>query len=67
MRVLQKTYSRNLELTERKESMTRQDFLKKIGLLLGGIFLFHLRRWWPRQGTSLKEAKYYKRINTLAG
>ncbi|MCK5392974.1 MAG: hypothetical protein KAI91_01460 [Candidatus Omnitrophica bacterium] len=56
------------------KSIKRRDFIKAIGIFFGSIFLFTIKNLFPtetlkpkKNDPSLKDAKFYKKINNLAG
>lgn len=58
----------------KNKSIKRRDFLKNIGIFFGSIFLFKIHSLFPiknpklkKNEPSLKDARFYRKINDLAG
>ena len=53
------------------QQLNRRDFLKFLGTVLAGVFLFKFQNLFgrdhPKEKKNLKEARYYKAADHLAG
>jgi hypothetical protein len=69
MRILREHHPRDLEMKtiNQESNMDRRDFLKKALLLVAGWTIFKWFRSFGDTAQGLKEARFYRRADHLAG